>query len=60
MEKSCREINLLLGLWQGITANCTLNGNLLYANYTDSDWSGKLLDWQLEELFIGFLLLQQL
>ncbi len=43
LEKNCGGINLLLGLGQGITANCTMNGDILYVNYTDGDWTGKIV-----------------
>ena len=43
LEKSCGGINLLFGLGEGITANCTLNGTMLYVNYTEGDWTGKII-----------------
>lgn len=42
-DKGCGGINMLLGMGQGITANMTLNGNLLYVNYADGDWTGKII-----------------
>lgn len=42
-DKNCGGINMLLGMGLGITANITLNGNLLYVNYVDGDWTGKII-----------------
>ncbi len=42
-DKGCGGINMLLGLGQGITANCTVNGNILCVNYMDGDWLGKII-----------------
>lgn len=42
-DKNCGGINMLLGLGQGITATLTLNGNCLFVNYSDGDWTGKII-----------------
>lgn len=42
-EKDCGGINMLLGMGQGITANCNVNGSVLYVNYSDGDWTGKII-----------------
>lgn len=50
-DKNVGGINMLLGLGQGATANCTLNNNVLTINYTNEDWSGKIIG-----LAVGWLL----
>ena len=45
-DKKCGGINMLLGLGQGITANCSLRGkenDTLYVNFSDGDWTGKIV-----------------
>lgn len=51
LDKGCGGINMLLGMGQGITATCTINGNCLYVNYSDGDWTGKIIG-----LAVGWLL----
>lgn len=51
LDKGCGGINMILGMGQGITANINLNGNLLYVNYADGDWTGKIIG-----LAIGWIL----
>lgn len=43
LDKKCGGINMLLGLGLGITVNLSLNGDMLYVNYTDGDWMGKII-----------------
>lgn len=50
-DKNVGGINMLLGLGQGVTANCTLNNNVLTINYTNEDWTGKIIG-----LAVGWLL----
>ena len=47
-DKNCGGINMILGMGQGITANCTLQANnkgenLLSVNFSDSEWTGKII-----------------
>ena len=45
-DKKCGGINMLLGLGQGITATCMLQGkerDNLVVNYSDGDWTGKII-----------------
>lgn len=42
-DKGCGGVNMLLGLGQGITATCMLQGNNLAVNYSDGDWTGKIV-----------------
>lgn len=51
LDKGCGGINMLLGMGEGITANCTLNGNCLYVTYSDGDWTGKIIG-----LAVGWIL----
>lgn len=50
-DKNVGGINMLLGLGQGVTANCTLSNNVLTINYTNEDWTGKIIG-----LAVGWLL----
>ena len=50
-DKGCGGINMLLGMGQGITADCTVNGNCLTVNYVDGDWTGKIVG-----LIVGWFL----
>lgn len=50
-DKNTGGINMLLGLGQGVTANCVLNNNVLTINYTDEDWTGKIVG-----LVVGWVL----
>lgn len=42
-DKNCGGINMLLGLGKGITATCTAQGDSLIVNYSDGDWTGKII-----------------
>ncbi len=45
-DKKCGGINYLLGLGQGITANCSIQGknnDILSVRFTDGDWIGKIV-----------------
>ena len=45
-DKKCGGINMLLGLGQGITATCMLQGkekDNLIVNFSDGDWTGKII-----------------
>lgn len=50
-DKNCGGINMLLGLGQGVTATLTLNGNCLFVNYSEGDWTGKIIG-----IAVGWLL----
>lgn len=50
-DKGVGGINMLLGLGQGIKATCALMGNTLTINYSDGDWTGKIIG-----LVIGWFL----
>ncbi len=50
-DKNCGGINMLLGLGKGITANCYLQNGSLIVNYSDGDWTGKIIG-----LAIGWIL----
>lgn len=50
-DKGCGGINNILGMGKGITANCTLQGNTLIVNYTNAEWTGKIIG-----LAIGWVL----
>lgn len=50
-DKGVGGINMLLGLGQGITANCTVNNGTMIINYTDGDWTGKVIG-----IVVGWLL----
>ena len=46
VEKGVGGINMLLGLGQGITATCMVNGknkDMLSVNFSDGDWMGKII-----------------
>lgn len=42
-DKGCGGINMLLGMGKGITAMCTVMNNNLIVNYSDADWTGKII-----------------
>lgn len=42
-EKDTGGINTVLGLGEGITAHCTLNNGMLYINYSDEEWTSKII-----------------
>lgn len=50
-EKGTGGINMLLGLGKGITAMCTVQGNNLIVNYSDGEWTSKIIG-----LAVGWLL----
>ncbi len=50
-DKGCGGINMLLGLGKGITATCSVQGNSLIVNYSDGDWTGKIVG-----LVVGWIL----
>lgn len=57
LDKNCGGINMLLGMGEGVTANCTINENCLFVNYTDAEWTGKIIGIALGWLlcFIPFI-----
>ncbi len=43
-DRKCGGINMLLGLGQGITVTCMVQGgDNLVVNYSDGDWTGKIV-----------------
>lgn len=42
-DKNCGGINMLLGMGKGITATCILQGNGLVVNYSEAEWTGKII-----------------
>lgn len=50
-DKGTGGINMLLGLGQGIKANITLSNGTLMVNFTDGDWTGKIIG-----LVVGWIL----
>ena len=45
-DKNCGGINNLLGLGQGISATCAMQGkekDILSVNFTNGDWTGKIV-----------------
>ncbi len=50
-DKGCGGINMILGMGQGITATCSIQGNSLVVNYSDAEWTGKIIG-----LVVGWLL----
>lgn len=45
-DKNCGGINMLLGLGQGISANCFIVGkekDTISVNFSDGDWIGKII-----------------
>lgn len=50
-DKDTGGINMLLGLGQGATANCTLNNGVLNISYNNEDWTGKIIG-----LAVGWIL----
>lgn len=55
-DKNTGGINMLLGMGEGIKATCTLNNDSLIINFSDGDWTGKSLVWQLAGLCALFRL----
>ncbi len=43
IEKNLGGINTVLGLGESIKVNCFVNGNTLSINYTDSEWTSKII-----------------
>ena len=43
LEKNMGGINNLLGLGKAITVNLSLQGNVLILNYTDAEWTSKIV-----------------
>ena len=50
-NKNVGGINTILGLGLGITANITVNNNMLCVSFTDAEWTGKIIG-----LVIGWFL----
>lgn len=50
-EKGVGGINMILGMGEGIKATCALMGNTLTINYSDGDWTGKIIG-----LVVGWIL----
>lgn len=50
-DKGTGGINMILGLGEGIKATCSLMGNTLTINYSDGDWTGKIIG-----LVVGWIL----
>ncbi|MBQ8345019.1 MAG: hypothetical protein IJY42_02000 [Clostridia bacterium] len=42
-DKGCGGINMLLGMGLGITASITVSDGVLSVNYTDEEWTGKII-----------------
>lgn len=42
-DKDTGGINTVLGMGEGITAHCSLNNGMLYVNYSDEEWTGKIV-----------------
>lgn len=42
-DKGTGGINMLLGLGEGIKATCMLTNNALSINFSDGDWTGKII-----------------
>lgn len=42
-DKNTGGINMLLGLGQGIKATCMLSNGVLSINFSDGDWTGKII-----------------
>ena len=42
-DKDSGGLNNLLGLGEGIKATCMLNNDALCINFTDADWTGKIV-----------------
>ena len=43
LDKNTGGINMLLGMGLGIKATCFVNNNTLSINYSDGDWTGKII-----------------
>ena len=43
LEKGLGGINTVLGTGKGITVNFSLQGNMLVVNYTDAEWTSKVI-----------------
>lgn len=50
-DKGCGGINMILGMGKGITATCVHQNNNLIVNYSDEEWTGKIIG-----LCIGWVL----
>lgn len=50
-DKGVGGINMLLGLGQGIKVNFTVNNGTLMANFTEAEWTGKIIG-----LAVGWIL----
>ena len=50
-DKNTGGINMLLGMGEGIKATCTLNNDSLIINFSDGDWTGKIVG-----LLVGWFL----
>ena len=50
-DKGTGGINMVLGLGLGVTANCVVTNGTLIINYTNAEWTGKIIG-----LAIGWLL----
>lgn len=42
-DKDCGGVNTVFGLGKGITATIVKKGDLLTVNYTDAEWTGKIV-----------------
>lgn len=42
-DKNTGGINMLLGMGEGIKATCTMNNDSLTINFSDGDWTGKII-----------------
>ncbi len=42
-DKNTGGINMLLGMGEGIKSTCTLNNDSLIINFSDGDWTGKII-----------------
>ncbi len=42
-DKGLGGINTVLGLGVGISANCMVNGNTLNVNFTEAEWTSKII-----------------
>ncbi len=43
LEKDCGGLNTLLGLGKGIAVTLSLQGNCLMVNYSDAEWTSKVV-----------------
>ena len=51
IEKGIGGINTILGMGEGIKANCMLSGSTLSITFSDADWTGKII-----ALIVGWFL----